>query len=304
MNRQSPSLSNRFRTPFWKRRQARRRGRHSPFRLVAAIPPQKTTKSQHTGEHNHSTSQKHGDTVSSVNPRNQYARLLAKRPLAQNTLELVFALPMGPLSFRPGQFVSFRIGTDDLGNAMMRSYSIASLPEEPELRLILRTILDGKASAFFAALPIGGEAMFTGPMGFFVNELSHPGDVVYVATGTGIAAIFPMLRETLLRPEASRVYLLWGLRCEADVFWEGELLALQTQHPRFSFHVYLSKPQGPWPDTQRGRVLSPLLALLPSLSHATFYLCGNGHMIEDAKATLVAQGIPRKRQIRTEAFFD
>jgi hypothetical protein len=44
--------------------------------------------------------------------------------------------------------------------------------------------------------------------------------------------------------------------------------------------------------------------VLPQLVSPTFYLVGNGAMISDVKRELMARGIDRKRQIRTEAFFD
>ena len=192
---------------------------------------------------------------------------------------------------------------------MLRSYSIASPPERRnEIMLILRMVEGGIGTQFFdRLLPApakhsGTSLRFTGPMGFFVNELEHPGDTVYVATGTGIAPILVMLKETLGRPESGRVYLFWGLRKESDVFYKDELSALTARHPRFFYNIYLSQPQGFF--RSRGRVIGPALELLPTLKAPTFYLCGNGKMIEELKEGLILRGVSRKRQIRTEAFFD
>ena len=140
-------------------------------------------------------------------------------------------------------------------------------------------------------------------MGFFVNELAHTGDAVYVATGTGIAPILPMVEETLNRPEPGRVSLYWGLRNEDELFWQDEVAALAARHPRFSNYIYLSQPRSGW-TRLRGRVTGPVLEALPTLRAPTFYLCGNGRMIEELKAALISRGVDRKRQIRTEAFFD
>lgn len=209
------------------------------------------------------------------------------------------------LQFRPGQFISINVGTDSDGNAILRSYSIASPPERRgELVLILRLVEGGPGTRFFEALRPGETLRFTGPMGFFVNELSHPGDVVYVGTGTGIAPFLPMLEETLSRPETEphRVHLFWGLRNEHDLFHEDRLAALCARHPRFSYQIYMSQPQGF--ARLRGRITGPVLELLPSLKMPTFYLCGNGKMIEEVKEALQTKGVNRKRQIRVEAFFD
>jgi hypothetical protein len=53
-----------------------------------------------------------------------------------------------------------------------------------------------------------------------------------------------------------------------------------------------------------GRITPALVARLPTLAAPTFYLVGNGAMISELKHELTARGVNRKRQIRTEAFFD
>lgn len=228
---------------------------------------------------------------------------MSRRTLALLTEEFVFAHDEPELTFRPGQFISTQVGLDAEGNPVLRSYSLASPPERRgELVLILRLVENGIGSQYFDALRPGDSLRFTGPMGFFVNELEHPGEAVYVATGTGVAPFFPMIDETLRRPETGRVLLFWGLRSEQDLFGHDELSTLAARHPRFSAAIYLSQPQGF--ARLRGRVTGPVLELLPSLKAPTFYLCGNGQMIEELKAGLVDRGVNRKRQIRTEAFFD
>lgn len=238
-----------------------------------------------------------------MSARIHYARLVSRRNLAYLTEEFILAHDEPELRFRAGQFVSVRVGMDAQNNAILRSYSIASPPERRgELMFILRMIPEGVGTQFFDKLRPGDRIEFTGPMGFFVNELGHPGDVVYIATGTGIAPFLPMLEETLRRPEPGRVYLYWGLRNERDLFYQEELAAQSARHSRFCSYIYLSQPQAF--ARLRGRITGPILELLPALRMPTFYICGNGQMIEEVKEGLVARGINRKRQVRTEAFFD
>lgn len=236
--------------------------------------------------------------------RQVVARLVARRPLAFQTVEYVLGHDEPELKFRPGQFLSVRVGTDADQNPILRSYSLASPPSRRgELVLVLRLIEGGAGSRFFTELKLGDEVPFTGPMGFFVNELFHPGDAVYVATGTGIAPMLPMIEEVLARGEQGRVHLFWGLRSQDDLFWQEEFQSLADRHPRFSSQIYLSQPRGGW-TRNPGYVTGPVLELLPSLRAPTFYLCGNGHMITDVKTALTSRGVDRKRQIRTEAYFD
>lgn len=236
------------------------------------------------------------------------ARLVRREVIADSTVEFVLRTAE-ELTFRPGQFISVNVGQDERGDAILRSYSIASPPwRRGELALVLRMIEGGAGSAFFGRLREGQPVRFTGPMGYFVNELAHPGDVVYVATGTGIAPLYPMALEALSRPETGRVLLHWGVRHEEDRFWLRELSALRDGPGRKAeVQIHLSQPRTAGPASWsglRGRVVGPVLDELPRLRAPTFYLCGNGAMIAEVKASLQARGVDRKRQIRTEAFFD
>lgn len=241
-----------------------------------------------------------------MSSRVHHARLRERRTIARSTEEFVLGTD-DELAFRPGQFISVQVGTEQTGEVqspILRSYSIASAPWRlREIVLILRMVEGGVGSRFFDGLHPGDALRFTGPMGFFVNELQHPGDVLYAATGTGIAPILPMAEETLLRAETGRVLIEWGLRDEQDLFWQRELQDLGRRFPRLQSRVYLSQPSAGWPGL-RGRVTGPVLDELPRLREPTFYLCGNGHMIDELKAALQARGVNRKRQIRSEAFFD
>jgi ferredoxin-NADP reductase len=238
-----------------------------------------------------------------VSSRIHHSRLRRRRTLARRTEEFVLTKDE-EVSFRPGQFISVQVGTDADDNPILRSYSIASAPwHQGELTLVLRMIEGGVGTAFFDQLKIGDTLRFTGPMGFFVNELSHPGDAVYAATGTGIAPILPMMQEAVARAEDGRILLYWGLRDEGDRFWHDELAELERMSPRVRVRIYLSCPSASWSGL-RGRITAAVLDELPGLRAPTFYLCGNGQMIDELKAALQQRGVNRKRQIRTEAFFD
>ena len=67
--------------------------------------------------------------------------------------------------------------------------------------------------------------------------------------------------------------------------------------------IFLTAPDASWRGG-RGRITTALLESLPRLVAPTFYLVGNGAMITEVKRELIARGVNRKAQIRTEAFFD
>jgi ferredoxin-NADP reductase len=238
------------------------------------------------------------------------AELIARETIASNIAELSFALRAPPrLEFQAGQFVSLSVGaeTPSADPVPRRSYSIASQSDAGAvLRFIIRVIPDGKASEFLMSLPIGTVVNMTGPHGFFVLDPAHPGDILFGATGTGISAVMPMLGELGRRRESGResrrCIVMWGAREEADLFARAEIEALAARAAA-DLRIYLTSPSPAWPGG-RGRITAALLGCLPELVAPTFYLVGNGAMITEVKRELVARGVNRKAQIRTEAFFD
>jgi len=110
-----------------------------------------------------------------------------------DTRSLRFAIP-GGLAFRPGQFLSCLLPIG--GERLIRPYSIASSPEQADrVELLLDRVPDGPGSAYLFALPVGARVDFTGPWGTFVLDRAPEVEAVFVALGTGIAAIRPMLHR-------------------------------------------------------------------------------------------------------------
>jgi ferredoxin-NADP reductase len=237
------------------------------------------------------------------------AALASRTMIAPGIAELLFEMrEPSRLPFRAGQFVSVAVeeGAGAVAGGATpprRSYSIASHSTDGErLRFIIRVVPEGAASHFLMTLPVGAEVRLTGPHGFFVLDAAHPGDVVFGATGTGLAAVMPMLGELAARPEAGRRIVYWGAREEADLFARAEVEELSAR-ARARLSIHLTAPGPAWAG-ERGRITAAILDALPTLQSPTFYLVGNGAMINELKRELVARGVNRKAQIRTEAFFD
>jgi len=238
------------------------------------------------------------------------AELSARAVIAQGIAELTFTMRSpARLAFRAGQFVSLALpsgATDEVAGALpRRSYSIASQSDAGDaLRFIIRVIPEGKASDYLMELPLGSAVNMTGPHGFFVLDPAHAGDIVFAATGTGVAAVMPMLGELARRPpdERRRIAVFWGLRQQADIFARAEIEAL-ADGAGAELGIYLTAPGPDWTGG-RGRITPALLDRLPRFSMPTFYLVGNGAMITELKRELISRGVNRKTQIRTEAFFD
>jgi CDP-4-dehydro-6-deoxyglucose reductase len=225
--------------------------------------------------------------------------------IAPEVLELhLRAVDPVALVYKPGQFVSVRV---DASGSLRRSYSIASHPRleaGARLELLVKLVEGGVGSRFFAGLRVGDPVCFTGPLGFFVPDAHHAGDAVFAVTGAGIAAALPMIDEILSRAdERGRVRLFWGLRHERDLYWMERLAHLAGApgaRGRLERHVSLSAPSPAWRGLA-GRITGHVLATADATS--IYYVVGNGDMIRDVRDGLVAAGVDRKKQIRTEVFY-
>jgi CDP-4-dehydro-6-deoxyglucose reductase len=237
-------------------------------------------------------------------PGSLITRLARRSTLAADVVEVELSLVEPErLAFRAGQFVTLSVGKDPAGHDLRRSYSIASRSDRGEsLRLILRMVAGGPGSDFFAGLALGDLVRMTGPHGFFVLDDHHAGDVVFAATGTGIAPVLPMLAELAGRAESGRRLVYWGMREDGDLFAPEEVAATCAAAGA-TLRTYLSRPSAGWAGL-RGRITPAVLEALPGLDTPTFYIVGNGAMIQELKSGLMERGIDRKKQIRTEAFFD
>jgi NAD(P)H-flavin reductase len=102
--------------------------------------------------------------------------------------------------------------------------------------------------------------------------------------------------------ESPRSLVLWGARQESDLFARDEIDALVARAGS-ELRMFLTAPGPDWRG-DRGRITPALLDRLPELAAPTFYLVGNGAMISELKRELIARGVNRRAQIRTEAFFD
>lgn len=227
-----------------------------------------------------------------VDPIVYTSELLSKRTIADHVLELRFVKPTG-FTFLPGQFVQFRIPEGD--KFILRSYSIASAPHEDYLEFCVKVLPDGKASALFAALPVGATADFTQARGMFTIKPEAAPRKVFIATGTGLAPIMSMLASLAQTTPTNNLRLIFGVRSAADLFWAARLEQFTKQG--IATEITLSRPEPTWTGIA-GRVTTRLTA--PD-SEAEYYVCGSLEMVKDVRAALTFANVPAK-QVHFEIF--
>lgn len=209
-----------------------------------------------------------------------------------------------PMSWTPGQFMMIHFPDRD-GVSINRSYSMSSAtePSAPgRFALCVKRVEGGQGSTLIHSLKPGDAITTSGPYGRFVLAKQLTRDVVLVATGTGVApfrAMIAQLEELLAA--GHRIWLLFGVRYDAELLYHAEWEALAARHPAFHYRPIVSRPEA-WTGP-KGYVQ----ALLPELQAAvdpadtTAYLCGVPDMIDAMRDALQAMGLGM-RAIKTEKY--
>lgn len=218
--------------------------------------------------------------------------------LAPDVLKVMLRLPpTTAFDFLPGQYV------DVIGHGgIRRSYSIANLPgPEKQLELHIREVPGGTMSAYWFGQAKPNDLLrLHGPLGtFFLREIDGV-DIVFLATGTGIAPVKAMLDDLArdARADGARarsISVLWGGRIPHDLYWD---VAAHPSAPVFT--PVLSRADSGWTGT-RGHVQQALLGQPHDWSRTVVYACGSEAMIHGARHELLAAGLA-EHHFHSDAF--
>jgi len=193
--------------------------------------------------------------------------------------------PATPLAFRPGQFVSCLLPV--AGDTLIRPYSLASDPEAPgRLELLLDRVPDGPGSTYLFGLARGATVRFTGPWGTFVLDRAPGAPTVFVADGTGIAPIRPMLHRALATQTGHPLHLVYGAPHPERLVYRTELDHLAGTHATFTW-TYV--PSAALEAEIRRRYLD---ADTDRTRH--FFLCGVGALVPTLRDLLRRGGYERR----------
>jgi ferredoxin-NADP reductase len=236
-------------------------------------------------------------------PRRYRARLARVVQLTEATKHFEWEIREGgAFSFAAGQFISLTLAQDS--QEYTRAYSIASPPRvDGRFDLCLNRVPGGIFSNYLCDLACGAEMEFTGPHGFFTVERPVRHDLIFIATGTGIAPIRGILADLFAREPASphQVWLLFGVRHPETILYREEFERLAREHPDFHFVPTLSRPPAHWQGAT-GYVQEQLRKTFAGRKDFAAYLCGLKAMVDDVRGILKEEfGLERKR-IRYEKY--
>jgi CDP-4-dehydro-6-deoxyglucose reductase len=208
----------------------------------------------------------------------------------ETVLEVKLRLPPNAkFNYNSGQYVNIIKGD------LKRSYSIANnFRENAVLTFYIKKYEEGSMSKYwFNEAKENDLLRIEGPLGSFFLRETEMENIVFIATGTGIApikAILESMIESAIQFQNKYIWLFVGARYEKDLFWNINEINLLSN---MKFIPVLSRSSEDW-NGERGYVQDIVIKQNIPLSNTQVYACGSNMMIESAKATLVEMGLDKK----------
>ncbi len=190
------------------------------------------------------------------------------------------------LKFVPGQFISILIPLGD--EIRRRAYSIASmeggLPE-----ICFNQVAGGRGVGWLFERAPGDAVEFMGPFGNFTLDAPPQVETIFIAEGTAIAPIRPMLRLAQSASHAP-MFLLYAAPDRAHILYSAESESLASRDANFRFERLIAdniyerlhdEVNRRWiaADTNRER---------------QFYICGVGKGVTRIRDLLRGSGYERR----------
>jgi ferredoxin--NADP+ reductase len=178
-------------------------------------------------------------------------------------------------SFKAGQVIGIAMEE----NGPRRLYSICSGENDKELQILYKVVDAGYLTPQLSDLNIGDTIWITPPGGEFTGNKEA---AVWIATGTGIAPYYSMLRSGL----AQNKTLIHGNRyLEQYHFYDEFSAALGSRYIRCCSAESDA-------DVYPGRVTSFLEEQTELDPDIMYYLCGSADMVVEVRDILIGKGIP------------
>ena len=195
--------------------------------------------------------------------------------------------PNSNFNFNSGQYVNIIKGN------INRSYSIAnSSYHKNHLEFFIKNYENGLMSEyFFKKAKINDLLRLEGPLGTFFYRESSFKNIVFLATGTGVAPVKSILEGLDKSHEQYYNKNLWvivGARYQEDLFWKPIFKNLNIK-----YIPVLSRQDNNW-HGEKGYVQDIVLNQQIDLENAQVYACGSNDMINSAKKLFLKNNLEEK----------
>lgn len=217
--------------------------------------------------------------------------------LAASTRRAPVALPEKTLHSGPEKFIR-------------RAYSIASSPLTREyVEFYITLVREGALTPRMWTLKTGDRIWLSPKISgqFTMDDVGPDKNLVFIATGTGVAPFVSML-QTFLGKRTGRMALFHGVRHSQDLAYRPVFSIMQSLSPAFSYFPIISRPADnpvPWHGAKghvgylwQNHVLEKTWGTNPDPGNTDVFLCGNPDMIVEMTTRLKAEGFREHKPSR------
>jgi CDP-4-dehydro-6-deoxyglucose reductase/ferredoxin-NAD(P)+ reductase (naphthalene dioxygenase ferredoxin-specific) len=189
------------------------------------------------------------------------------------------------LPFKAGQFARIC-----LADGAERAYSMANRPDEQVLEFHVRRWPDGAVSGpIHDVLAAGDRLVVKGPFGDAWLRADHPGPILAIAAGTGLAPVKSIVRTALALDGRRRIDVYFGVRRWQQFYDLEDFRWLAKTHPNVRFVPVAEQGDGrAW---RTGRVIDRVAEDVVAFAGGKLYIAGPPAMVQAGMALADRLGI-------------
>jgi CDP-4-dehydro-6-deoxyglucose reductase len=197
--------------------------------------------------------------------------------LTENVLKITLRIPPNSnFRYHSGQYVNL------IKENLTRSYSISNNSNHKnQLEFFIKKYENGLMSKYLFEEAKNNDLLrLEGPIGTFFMRKSNVKNIIFLATGTGVAPIKAILESIAYSPDEYQKKNLWlfvGAQYKKDLFWTPSLDKLNIK-----YIPVLSRQKNEW-DGEKGYVQDIVIKKQIDLVNTQVYACGSNDMINSAK---------------------
>lgn len=214
-------------------------------------------------------------------------------------------------AFKPGQYITVRVGTPD-GSTTMRNYSLSDKPGQEWFRISVKREVPPEANTpagyvsnmLHDAIEFGDTVEIAPPCGEFFLDVSekHTRPLVLLAAGVGITPINSILLAALDSFPEREIILVHAVLNEDVQAFRSSFDSLAQKHKNLKVHYrYSDAPQVSAGNASNGLVTAEYLESLLPGRDADYYFCGPQPFMVSLYHGLMQWGIPAS-QVHFEFF--
>jgi ferredoxin-NADP reductase len=215
----------------------------------------------------------------------QRATLVDSKHLTKKIKSLIFSLNNFK-KHKSGQYYDLRL----LDNPKsIRSFSIASSPEDQSLEFGIQLLKGGALSPHLFTLKKGEQLELNGPKGEFVWNPKTNTSLFLIAGGSGLVPFMSMLRHHYNNFKKRKITLLLSIKSKQDLIYKKELANMQKKDANLKIVINLTP-------NESKRINQTVLGKILSEFEKTpqIYICGSTAFTDNIYNMILKLGVSSK----------